>query len=85
MGNKGRPKKYIINLGDVYDDYECIGIEKDEKNYTRYIMRCQQCGKTKSMLGSTVGLHKGTSHRSCGKGFGTTYDEHFYNRWKSMR
>lgn len=25
-GAVGRPKKYIINVGDVYDDYICIDI-----------------------------------------------------------
>lgn len=81
----GRPKKYIINVGDVYDDYICIDIVKDEKNYTRYVMQCQKCGKIKYMLGPTVAQHKGTKHKSCGKGLGVTYDKAFYNKWQGMR
>ena len=83
----GRPPKYIINIGDIYDDYKCIDIIQETTGQKRkkYIMKCQKCGKVKSMLGSTVGLHKGTKHKSCGKGLGITYDEYFYKRWKSMR
>lgn len=83
----GRPPKYIINIGDIYDDYECIDIiqETEGQKRKKYIMKCQKCGKIKSMLGSTVGTHKGTKHKSCGKGLGITYDKYFYERWQSMR
>lgn len=83
----GRPPKYIINIGDVYDDYECIDIvqEEDLQRRKRYIMRCQLCGKEKAMLGSTVAYHRGTKHKSCGKGLGISYDKKFYQRWESMR
>lgn len=81
----GRPPKYIIKIGDQYDDYKCISIQKDEKNYTKYLMKCTKCGKEKLMLGSTVGLRKGTKHKSCGKGLGITHDKVFYERWQSMR
>lgn len=81
----GRPQKYIVNIGDIFDDYECIGVTKNEKNYTTYVMKCTKCGKVKNMLASTVHARKGTSHKSCGKGLGITYDKEFYNRWQSMR
>lgn len=81
----GRPAKYIYHIGDVVGDYKCIGITKDKKNYTRYIMQCQKCGKTKEMLGSTIAANKGVSHKSCGKGLGITFDKVFYERWQSMR
>lgn len=81
----GRPKKYIINIGDIYDDYKCIDIVKDEKNYTRYVMQCQKCGKIKYMLAPTIADNRGTHHKSCGKGLGVTYDKSFYSRWQSMR
>ena len=81
----GRPAKYVYNICDIVDDYECIGITKDTNNTTRYIMKCQQCGKTKEMLGATIAQHKGTKHKSCGRGLGVSYDKYFYERWQSMR
>lgn len=83
----GRPPKYIINIGDIYNDYKCINIiqENDGQKRKKYIMKCQKCGKEKEMLGSTVNAHKGTSHKSCGKGLGITHDKYFYQRWQSMR
>lgn len=81
----GRPRKYNYKIGDQIDDYKCINIIKDEKNYTRFVMQCQYCGKIKNMLGPTIAEHKGTKHKSCGKGLGITFDKDFYNRWQSMR
>ena len=48
-----RPPKYIINIGDIYDDYKCIDIIQETTGQKRkkYIMKCQKCGKVKSMLG----------------------------------
>lgn len=85
MASLGQPKKYIIKIGDVYDDYKCIDITVDKKGRNIYVMKCQCCGKVKYMLGATVGVHKGTKHKSCGKGLGITYDKDFYQRWKTMR
>lgn len=48
-------------------------------------MKCEQCGKEKLMLGATVAAHRGTKHKSCGKGLGVTFDKVFYQRWQSMR
>lgn len=48
-------------------------------------MKCQKCGKIKEMLGATIHAQKGTSHKSCGKGFGLSFDADFYHRWESMR
>ena len=84
-GKMGRPAKYVYNVGDIVDDYECIEVTKDEKGWTVYKMKCVKCGKEKIMRGSTIVKHKGTSHKSCGKGLGITYDEYFYKRWQSMR
>lgn len=83
----GRPPKYIINIGDIYDDYQCIDIvqEQDGQKRKRYIMKCQICGKEKSMLGATVANHKGTKHKSCGKGLGVSFDRKFYQKWQAMR
>lgn len=81
----GQPPKYVYYIDDIIEDFECIDIIKDEKNRTRYVMRCTQCGKIKEMLGSTIGYHKGVKHKNCGRGLGVTYDEYFYRRWQSMR
>lgn len=81
----GRPPKYIYNIGDIIEDFECIDIIKDEKNHTRYVMKCTKCGKIKYMLGSTIAAKKGMSHKSCGKGLGITHDKAFYTRWQGMR
>lgn len=37
------------------------------------------------MLGSTVAAHKGTHHKSCGKGLGSSKDKAFYQRWQAMK
>lgn len=81
----GRPAKYVYSINQTIGDFECIDIIKDEKNCTKYIMRCQKCGKIKHMLGSTINRGSGISHRSCGKGLGIAFDEYFYKRWQSMR
>jgi hypothetical protein len=83
----GRTPKYIINIGDIYDDYKCINIIQEETGQRRkkYIMKCQKCGREKAMLGSTVAYRQGTKHKSCGKGLGISYDKDFYCRWKAMR
>lgn len=82
--NKGRPPKIHINIGDKFGDLICIGIEKNEKNYTYYNMKCEICGRTKLMLGSTIMYKHGIAHKSCGKGL-KTKNKKFYERWCSMR
>lgn len=81
----GKPAKYIYHIDSVVDDFKCIGISKDKNNTTRYIMKCQKCGRTKEMLGATIHAHTGTSHKSCGKGLGISFDIDFYRRWEGMR
>lgn len=81
----GRPAKYIYNINDIIDDYKCIEITKNSNNTTCYIMQCQYCGNIKQMLGATIAAHKGTKHKSCGRGLGISFDKDFYNRWQSMR
>lgn len=82
---KGRPTKYSYNINDIVDDYKCIEITTDNKGWMAYKMQCQICGKEKIMRGSTIALHKGTSHKNCGKGLGVSVNKTFYNRWQSMR
>lgn len=83
-------KKYNINIGDIYEDMQCVDIIKkrhDGKyNYTNYyyVMMCTKCGRVKEMLGSTIVFFNGTSHKSCGKGLKTA-DRTFYSRWEAMR
>lgn len=78
-------QKYFVEAGKQYDDYICLDkiTKKGQGNF--YIMKCTKCGKIKEMRGSTVGMHKGTRHKSCGKGLGVSYDADFYHRWQSMR
>lgn len=78
---KGRPTKYSYNINDIVDDYKCIEITTDNKGWIAYKMQCQICGKEKIMRGSTIALHKGTSHKNCGKGLGISVNKTFYNRW----
>jgi len=85
--NIGRPPKYVINIGDIYDDYKCISVMQDitGERRIRYLMECQKCGKQKLMFGSTVNRRAGTKHRGCGKGLGVSKDAVFYSRWQTMR
>ena len=48
-----RPPKYIINIGDIYDDYKCIDIihETTGQKRKKYIMKSQKSGKVKYMIG----------------------------------
>lgn len=81
----GRPAKYIYNISNIVDDYKCINITKNKNNTTCYVMQCQKCGKTEEMLEAIIFDHRGTKHKSCGKGLGLAFDEDFYNRWQGMR
>lgn len=39
--NRGHPPKYIINIGDVFGDLQCIDIFFNEKTrFTNYKMKC---------------------------------------------
>jgi len=89
-------KPYLkINIGDVFGDLECIGIETRSKpdpkctstgyvNYTVYLMKCRICGREKYMLSSTIRVAHGITHKGCGKGV-KTIDPIFYDRWQAMR
>lgn len=81
----GRQAKYVYQINDIVDDFKCIAVEKDEKGWTVYRMQCMICGKEKLMRGSTIFQHKGTKHKSCGKGLGITVNKTFYIRWQTMR
>lgn len=84
MGN-GRPKLLDINIGDEFGDLRCINIIINENTgYTNYIMQCTKCGRTKSMLSSTIRLKRGITHKACGRGI-KTKDPIFYDRWEAMR
>lgn len=80
----GRPKKYIVEVGKTYGDLKCIGTTKNENNYTKYIMKCNICGREKEMLGATVFVEHGITHKACGKGLKLKCKK-FYERWQSMR
>lgn len=83
--NMGQPAKYKIEIGDVFGDLECVGKYFDEKDrYTKYIMRCKQCGREKTMLAPTINRKSGTTHKACGKGL-KTKEKVFHDRWCSMR
>lgn len=80
-------KKFIYNINDNVDDYVCVDIKfpkKGSKKSVKYIMKCQICGREKSMLGSCIYYHKGTTHKSCGKGL-KTKNKRFYSIWCAMR
>lgn len=82
-----------IEIGKRYDDMVCVGSSKDY-TYNKsgklisvrnvYLMECNICGRKKNMLSSTIRMHKGTSHKSCGKGL-KTLSHHFHDRWAAMR
>lgn len=76
-----------INIGDVFDDLECVNILNkniDGKNHTFYKMKCLKCGREKDMLSSTIRIKHGTTHKACGKGL-KTESKIFYSRWQAMR
>lgn len=75
-------------IGQIYDDMQCIGIKnkRQASGFTAnvYVMKCIKCGREKKMLSSTIRNHKGTTHKSCGRGL-KTVDPVFYSRWQAMR
>ena len=85
MAAVGRPRKLIVNIGDVFGDLKCIDkyhSKKDEQEV--YVMECIICKRKKTMLGSTIRLEHGIKHSACGKGL-KTINKTFYNRWQAMR
>ena len=83
--NKGHPPKYIVNIGDIFGDLQCINIFFNEKTrFTNYKMKCLKCGREKIMLAPTIYRGSGIAHRACGKGL-KLKDKKFYERWRSMR
>lgn len=77
-----------LSIGDTFDDMVCIdiSIKRQKSGYTArfYTMQCIKCNRTKEMLSSTIRMHKGTTHKSCGKGL-KTQNIRFYNKWQAMR
>lgn len=73
-----------INIGDRFDDLECVDIRKEPGKSTEYLMRCVHCGREKWMLSSTVRRKCGTTHKACGRGLKTKCPA-FYDRWQAMR
>lgn len=81
----GRPRKYIINIGDVVGDYTCIDLQKDKNNYTIAVMKCNVCGREKIVIPSTfIKAKHGITHKSCGQ-YLKTKDKRFYGIWQQMR
>ena len=72
-----------LKAGDVVDDLICDGKVKKDAGY-KYVMRCRKCGRTKEMWSSIIRLHKGTTHKACGRGI-KTKEPIFYSRWIAMR
>ena len=72
------------NIGDKIDDFQIMKIYTGENYIKRFIIKCEQCGRIKDLPASCLRLHKGTKHKSCGKGL-RTLNRNFYNIWKNMR
>ena len=75
-------------MGDIYGDLKCISIyppnTKSDNKSTLYEMECLKCHRRKLMLGSTIRLEHGITHKACGKGL-KLKDPIFYDRWQAMR
>ena len=85
MKKMGRPRKFVVNVGEIYGDLKCIGSHYSDKyNQEVYDMECIKCGRKKTMLGATVIDGRGIYHSACGKGL-KTVNKTFYNRWQAMR
>lgn len=80
-------KRKIID-NKIYDDMLCLRQVKykteDGKYVYKYLMECTKCHRQKEMLSSTILMHKGTSHSSCGKGI-KRLDKNFYSIWQGIR
>lgn len=74
-----------VEIGDTFGDLTCIDIVPPSNgNSTKYLMKCNICGREKLMLSSTIRLSKGITHKACGKGI-KHKDLVFAQRYAAMR
>lgn len=74
---------YDFSIGDVVDDLELIDF-RYVNHQKKFTCKCKVCGREKDLVEACLGLHKGTTHRACGKGL-KTKDKKFYNTWQGLK
>ena len=82
----GRPRIYDIKIGEIVGDFTCIGETVVHGNVPAFIMKCNVCGREKTVIGAMfLGDNpRGTTHRSCGQ-FEKTTDKKFHDIWCGLR
>lgn len=74
-----------INIGDTFDDNTVIAeVPTAPGKVSRYLCKCNVCGREREMCRTLLIDKKGTTHKACGKGLKTT-NKRFYSIWCGMR
>jgi hypothetical protein len=74
-----------IYVGDIIGDFKVIEfLYKDENGHNHLKVKCEKCGREKSIKDCILKRHIGIYHSSCGKGL-KTLDKKFYSHWQNMR
>ena len=77
-------RQFDFPVGSIIDDMKVVDTSKPYRGSIRYVVKCEKCGRIKSMLGATINRHSGTTHKSCGKGL-KLQDKKFHQMWRGLR